>query len=199
MNLKLKKLFVVLVSVLTFGLVTPSYAHNLEHGELDKDKKPDTFAEDKTEAADIIEPFNDTPLQKLIRQGKEVSFYKFGEKIGPVIEDEFQTVIIPNIESVIEEISKDLGDKDFSNIEISEHPGKGTSEKMFHVINSTTRKDLIRFHVRRDHPPGEGYWFNFHYHSYVDNFEAHYDLGSIYWDTNTPPNWMKTTKKHYIH
>ncbi|MED4798110.1 YpjP family protein, partial [Priestia megaterium] len=50
--------------------------------------------------------------------------------------------------------------------------------------------DLIRFHVRRENPPKDGYWFNFHYHAAADNFQKHYDLGKIYWNRNMPPKWF---------
>ena len=64
------------------------------------------------------------------------------------------------------------------------------NRKIFHVYNRLTGEDLLRFHVRRDHPPQDGYWFNFHYHTAEDGFQSHHELGSIYWDRNTPPDWM---------
>ncbi|HWO76316.1 MAG TPA: YpjP family protein [Bacillus sp. (in: firmicutes)] len=193
-----KKIFVVLVSTLTFGLVTPSYAYDLDHSTIDKGKKPDSEETNKIDqSSDII--CQDTPISKLVRQCNEMSYYKFGDRIGPVIKDEFQSIIFPKIEEVLYTLTEELGTDKVLQLKISEQPGKGTSEKMFHVIDTETNADLVRFHVRRDHPPGEGYWFNFHYHTYKDNFENHYDLGSIYWDTNTPPNWMSATKDNIFH
>ncbi|MET3696032.1 YpjP-like protein [Bacillus oleivorans] len=198
MKLNWKKIFVVLVSTLTFGLVTPTYAYDLDHGSIDKGKKPDLEETDKIDHS-AVPVFQESPISQLVRQSKKVSYYKFGDRIGPVIKDEFQTFIFPKIEEVLYDLSDELGNDKVLQLKISEQPGKGTSEKMFHVIDSETNKDLVRFHVRRDHPPGEGYWFNFHYHTNEDNFESHYDLGSIYWDTNTPPNWMSEPKNNIFH
>ncbi|MEW8987992.1 MAG: YpjP family protein, partial [Bacillus sp. (in: firmicutes)] len=81
-------------------------------------------------------------------------------------------------------------EEDLVHLAISEEPGKGKSEKIFHIKDEKTGEDVIRFHVRRDQPPHEGYWFNFHYHTHHDEYQTHHDLGSIYWAKNTPPNWM---------
>ena len=197
MKLIWKKIFVVLVSTLTFGLVTPSYAYDLDdHSTINKGKKPDSEETNKIDHTAAAQVYQETPISKLVRQSEVVSYYKFGDRIGPVIKDEFQSVIFPKIEEVLYGLTEELGQDKVLQLKISEQPGKGTSEKMFHVIDTETGTDLIRFHVRRDHPPGEGYWFNFHYHTYEDNFETHYELGSIYWDTNTPPNWMSERRNN---
>jgi hypothetical protein len=81
-------------------------------------------------------------------------------------------------------------EESLANLKVTETPGGGLSEKIFHITNSKANEDVIRFHVRRDHPPQQGYWFNFHYHTHHDNFQAHHELGSIYWNKNTPPKWM---------
>ncbi|MTH52078.1 hypothetical protein GKZ89_01575 [Bacillus mangrovi] len=111
---------------------------------------------------------------------------KFGSKIGPVIEQEFDSLILPKIEETIE---KELKPEELRNLIITEKPGTGRSEKIFHIYSGETGKDVIRFHVRTDRPPGDGYWFNFHYHLAGDSFEKHHELGRIYWDRNTPPAW----------
>lgn len=115
---------------------------------------------------------------------------KFGSKIGPVIADEFQNVILPKIEKALAEVTEQFPEEDLSYLTISEIPSGGRGEKIFHIYNEKTGKDIIRFHVRRDLRPQEGYWFNFHYHTYHDHFEKHYLLGEIFWDKNTPPRWM---------
>ncbi|GAA0348300.1 YpjP family protein [Bacillus carboniphilus] len=200
MNAKLKKFFVVMVSVLTFGLVTPTFSYDLDHSDVEKGKKPNAFEEDNIANSGYLESYkNETPLETLIKQSEQVSYFKFGDRITPVIKDEFQTVIFPKIEEVMTKLVEELGENQVKYLQISEQPGKGKSEKMFHIYDSQTGEDLIRFHVRRDHPPGDGYWFNFHYHTFVDQFEAHHDLGQIYWSTDTPPNWMSSSKKEILH
>ena len=49
-------------------------------------------------------------------------------------------------------------------------PAGGNNEKIFHVYDTKTGNDLLRFHVRRDHPPQDGYYFNFHYHRFDDGY-----------------------------
>ncbi|MEH7388569.1 YpjP family protein, partial [Bacillus sp. JJ1521] len=75
-------------------------------------------------------------------------------------------------------------------LEISEQPSGGNGEKIFHIFDNTSGKDIVRFHVRKDHPPQDGYWFNFHYHTHHDGFQTHHALGDIYWNKNTPPKWL---------
>jgi hypothetical protein len=99
-------------------------------------------------------------------------------------------VILPNIEKAIQEVAVQFPEESLANLKVTETPGGGLSEKIFHITNSKANEDVIRFHVRRDHPPQQGYWFNFHYHTHHDNFQAHHELGSIYWNKNTPPKWM---------
>jgi len=126
----------------------------------------------------------------MLIKAERQSYQKFGPKIKPVIENEFKEVILPSIEKALEEVSGQFPEEDFGYMTISERPSGGTSEKIFHIQNRRTSEDVMRFHVRRDNPPQQGYWFNFHYHTYHDQFQNHYSLGSIYWDKNTPPKWM---------
>ncbi|MGX6442475.1 YpjP family protein [Neobacillus sp. K501] len=192
MNNWIRKSFVVLVSILTFGLVTPT--HLINHVAADKPSDRDTF-----EAATFIKETDHVEesefdkgkfLEEMIKQAELQSYQKFGTRIKPVIEDEFREIIMPNIERALIELAEQYPDDNLIHLSISESPGKGQSEKIFHIKNNETKKDIIRFHVRRDNPPQAGYWFNFHYHTYHDEFQSHHELGSIYWDKNTPPKWM---------
>ncbi len=61
---------------------------------------------------------------------------------------------------------------------------------MFNIYDEQTGKDLIRFHVRTENRPGEGYYYNFHYHTAEDQFATHHNLGDVYWSKNTPPKWL---------
>ncbi|WP_338469568.1 YpjP family protein [Niallia sp. XMNu-256] len=197
----IRKSLLVLVSVLTFGLVTPQ---DLSAHFPDEEKQPkrDLYQSKPSpvEEQTIFEsgPISDNDLisekarfvQEMVKYAEETSFMKFGSRIKPVIEDEFKELILPNIEKVISKMAEQYPEEDLSQLVISEMPSGGTSERIFHIKNIGTNKDVIRFHVRRDHPPMEGYVFNFHYHLANDGFQLHHELGVIYWDKNTPPQWM---------
>jgi hypothetical protein len=195
----LQKSIVVLITVLTFGLVTPPQALSLvDKWAEDKALEQETF--DEAIATSARQGINATEknlllnkedwVQSLLKEAESQSYTKFGEKIKPVIEDEFRQIILPNIEKAITIVAEQYPEEDLIDLGVTEIPGKGKSEKIFHVTDQKTGADVIRFHVRRDHPPQQGYWFNFHYHTHHDQFQAHHDLGSIYWAKDTPPNWM---------
>jgi YpjP-like protein len=198
MNKWLRKSLFILFSIATFGLVTPpaSLAAVQEKPAEDSVTKP-TFSNENEHAllSDNIDVEQQVSLSKdviidhLLFEAEQKSFSKFGDKIGDVIEDEFKKVILPKMEEVITYYVNVEDDELFEHVEISK-PSGGTGEKIFHIYNTQTGEDVLRFHVRRENRPLEGYWFNFHYHSYHDSFQSHKDLGSIYWDKNTPPNWM---------
>ncbi|MGG0716827.1 YpjP family protein [Robertmurraya massiliosenegalensis] len=190
----LRKSFVVLVTVLTFGLVSPSQLYDLVD---DKPAKRDTIQSKAQESSPthkeftlVHSPSNDDVIDQLLRDAESQSYMKFGERIRPVIEDEFKEIILPNIEQAIQSIAAHYEESQIQNLVISETPTGGDSEKIFHIADREKNEEIIRFHVRKDHPPQAGYWFNFHYHTSVDSFEEHHELGSIYWAKNTPPKWM---------
>lgn len=196
MNNWLRKSIVILVSILTFGFVTPSQLTNYVNADKLNDRE--TFEASTAESTNVQTNglLEETVLdrekfmEELIKQAKIQSYQKFGTKIKPVIEDEFCQVILPNIEKALDQTSAQFPEEDLMNLVITEEPSGGTSEKIFNIKNDLTGKDILRFHVRRDNPPREGFWFNFHYHTYHDDYQTHHDLGSIYWDKNTPPKWM---------
>jgi hypothetical protein len=196
MNKWIRKSFVVLVSLLTFGLITPTQLINNVNAE--KPTERDTieaallrgYAQENSffETEEVVD--KEKFLEELIKQAELQSYQKFGTRIKPVIENEFREIIMPNIEKALQETAAQFPTEDLLNLAITETPGKGQSEKIFHIKNSEKNMDVLRFHVRRDNPPQAGYWFNFHYHTYHDRFQSHHELGSIYWDKNTPPKWM---------
>ncbi|MEK5523248.1 YpjP family protein [Heyndrickxia sp. FSL W8-0423] len=193
----LRKSVVVLVSILTFGLVTPTHAFWNENQEVDKAKQESansSFQQTSTNENVFITNKDNVDRQQIIDQlmmeAEKQSYEKFGRKITPVIEDEFREIILPKIQEAIEMTIAQYPKEELSSLAITETPSAGVSEKIFHIYNVKTREDIIRFHVRRDHPPMDGYYFNFHYHTRFDEYQTHHDLGEIYWDKNTPPKWM---------
>ncbi|QQZ11099.1 YpjP family protein [Heyndrickxia vini] len=193
----LRKSVVVLVSILTFGLVTPAHAFWNENQEVDKVKHESansSYQQTSTNENVFITDKENVDRQQLINrlmiEAEKQSYEKFGSKITPVIEDEFREVILPKIQEAIEMTIAQYPNEELSSLAITETPSAGVGEKIFHIYNAKTREDIIRFHVRRDHPPMDGYYFNFHYHTRFDEYQAHHDLGKIYWDKNTPPKWM---------
>jgi YpjP-like protein len=197
MNKWLRKSLFILFSIATFGLVTPpaSLAVQDKPSEdstvsksLINDEQIEHFFPPKADVEQLSFS-KEQVLSNLLFEAEEKSYMKFGDKIGGVIEDEFKEVIYPKMEDIITYYLNTENDDLFQHLVVSK-PSGGTSEKIFHIYNSQTGKDVLRFHVRRENRPLEGYWFNFHYHTYHDSFQSHKDLGSIYWDKNTPPNWM---------
>lgn len=203
----LQKSLVVLISVLTFGLVTPPQTLLIDKVDREKTLESDTIAEVTSNVAsetslenrqsDFLQEREENLqsnkqkwVQLRVKDAEEQSFTKFGQKIKPKIKDDFREVILPNIEKVIASVAEQYPEDDLVHLALSEGPSKGKSERIFHITDQKTGTDVIRFHVRRDQPPQDGYWFNFHYHTYHDQYQAHHDLGSIYWAKNTPPNWM---------
>lgn len=192
----LRKSLVVMITVLSFGMVTPSQAAWLEELSQDpslnrdihesKPQDDDDYHLDRITGVPSREQF----IDEILVQAESYAYQKFGNKIKPVIEDEFKEVILPEIEKVIEEVTLQFPEGNLQYLNISEFPSGGISERIFHIQNQLNGEDVIRFHVRRDNPPQQGYWFNFHYHTYLDGFQNHHTLGSIYWDKNTPPKWM---------
>lgn len=211
MKLWMNKLFVVLVTIFTFGTVVPQLPVDIDKNVKENSDVPDQndrllVVNDIEEIEYKKESDNSWPSLALsidnhpdlistftaysMAQAEQQSMMKFGSTIGNVIGDEFKQVVLPKIEEAIAQLTERLPEDDLRQLVITENPANGLGEKIFHVYHSDTGKDLIRFHVRRDHPPKEGYWFNFHYHTAEDEFLTHYEMGSIYWDKNTPPHWM---------
>jgi hypothetical protein len=191
----LRKSLVVMITVLSFGMVTPSQAAWLEELSQDSGLERD-IVESKPQNDDhhlhsiTNIPTREQFIDEILVQAESYAYQKFGSKIKPVIEDEFKEVILPEIEKVIEEVTLKIPEQNLQYLNISEFPTGGLSERIFHIQNELNGEDIIRFHVRRDNPPQQGYWFNFHYHTYLDGFQNHHTIGSIYWNKNTPPKWM---------
>jgi hypothetical protein len=196
-----RKSLVILVSVLTFGLVTPSDLAWLAEADSLKDTKKGLVEEEglaylpSQNSTEIEEEFNrEVFLSDILNKAEENAFMKFGDKINPKIGDEFKMVILPKMEEAITEMAAQFPDEKLQQLTITEQPSAGRSEKIFHIYDSISGKDIIRFHVRQENPPLEGHWFDFHYHTHHDSFATHYNIGKIYWDKNTPPEWTSKQK-----
>ncbi|MBM7692552.1 hypothetical protein JOC77_001982 [Peribacillus deserti] len=186
----IKKSLVILISLLTFGTITPAEFHWLDEANANKRQDNDSFAHSNRKAEIEAPKYSrEQILQSFNGQAEMVSYKKFGDKIRPKIEKEFKEMILPKMEEAIGQLSMTLTDEELSQLEVTENPAGGSGERIFNITNNITGKPVIKFHVRREQPPLEGFWFNFHYHTAADQFMSHHDLGKIYWDKNTPPNW----------
>ncbi|MFI8577395.1 YpjP family protein [Rossellomorea aquimaris] len=196
MSIWLKKSFFILLSILTFGLVSPSQAflneqnHTMAKGN-GKPSSVESVPEEVLEEESSIS--HEDFIGNMMVQAEKNAYEKFGTKIKPVIEDEFKSLILPKIEKAIADTAVQFPEEDLTSLTISEVPQYAKTEKIFHIYDQRSGEDVIRFHVRKDHPPKDGYYFNFHYHTVHDQFQAHHDLGSIYWDKNTPPQWRSVS------
>ncbi|EKB46228.1 hypothetical protein B857_00437 [Solibacillus isronensis B3W22] len=190
------KSLVVSVALLSFGLITPKHEiwANFDEDRLDKsvlDRPSDNHISAAYQLDDIIVDEKPLPTtDDFVSAAKEQSYIKFGTKVGPVIEQQFETDIFPKIEEAIAMTVERVGDEKLRNLTVSEKPSGDYSEKIFHIVDGQSKTDVIRFHVRTENRPFDGYYYNFHYHTFEDNYSKHYDLGEIYWSKNTPPKWL---------
>ncbi|MBP1916650.1 hypothetical protein J2Z23_003632 [Lederbergia galactosidilyticus] len=199
----IRKSLIILVSVLTFGVVPPSHAFWSQNQEIPKSlQRTSTSTSNSTSESrssdhevqiSVTLPEKDSEgemVDTLIGKAEQQAMIKFGPKISYVIESEFNEVIMPSIIEAIEMTVAQYPEDELRNLAITEKPGGGVSEKIFNIYHAETGEDLILFHVRREKPPLAGYQFNFHYHTYHDQFQTHYTMGTIYWSKDTPPNWQ---------
>ena len=196
----LQKGLMISVALLTFGIIAPNHEiwHQLEL-EDDSVRSHEPSANDIASAIQLDQIYLEEESvvkepqaigQAFKSAAKEQAYIKFGTRIAPIISDEFETRIYPKMEEAIDFTLARLDDSTIRSLVITESPSGNYSEKIFHIKNTDTKKDVIRFHVRTENRIDEGYYYNFHYHTFEDNFVTHYDLGEIYWSKNTPPKWL---------
>jgi YpjP-like protein len=194
----LQRTLIVAVALLTFGAISPNHEiwTNLQDKNVSKhavgpsqDNDYSIGLEDSF-VDDSLEDNSDSIEELFITSAKKQSYMKFGTKVGPVIADEFDNIIFPKIEEAIQVTLASSGDVHKRQLAISEKPAGDYSEKIFNVYDLVDRKDLIRFHVRTEKRPKDGYYYNFHYHIAADEFTAHHSIGDIYWAKDTPPKWL---------
>ncbi|MEK4522138.1 YpjP family protein [Psychrobacillus sp. FSL W7-1457] len=185
-----QKSIIITVAFLTFGLISPNH---VIWEQLLESKVPmkSVSAEKHTVEYDQVSLKESIDYsEKITLAAKEQAYIKFGARIGPVIQNEFDEVIFPRIQEAINTTLVSVDDQKAANLAITEQPSGEYYEKIFHIFDETTKKDLMRFHVRTDKKPLDGYYFNFHYHLAEDKYSKHYALGEIYWSKNTPPKWL---------
>ncbi|MBB6452713.1 hypothetical protein HNQ94_001159 [Salirhabdus euzebyi] len=194
MKLWFRKVSVILITILTLGLyIPPTYlsADPAENEEVASPKEEPTLLDDSPFETDTDDhqPNNDY-LSQITVIAKNATISKLGPRIFDQVEEDVFTNILPTMEEIISSILEEGSEDVIPYYGISEQTTRGYGEKIFNLYDGRTNEDIARFHVRRDNRPGEGYWFNFHYHLNTDNFEKHHVIGEIFWDKNTPPKWM---------
>lgn len=193
----LQKSLMITVALLTFGLITPT--HEI-WDQLDQSKLKNTEVSPTPVSTSISYESNDTPQpvveepidirSSLMTSAKEQSYIKFGTRIAPKIEQDFNEYIYPKMQEAIDMTLARLDKQSVHMLAISEKPSGDYAEKIFNIYNQSTGQDILRFHVRTENRPFEGYYYNFHYHTEDDQFVTHYNLGDIYWSKDTPPKWL---------
>src|SRR5689334_520347 len=103
-----RKTLVALITVFTFGLVTPP-SILLDNAKADK---PTTRQQNLEQTSYTYEENRErltaeTFVTYAMQEAEKQSMQKFGSKIGPVIEDEFKDIILPKIEEAIAELTTD--------------------------------------------------------------------------------------------
>ena len=183
------------VAVLTFGLITPDH----EIWSTDASAKAPSYLPEASSimpnVSDITDIYIDDTVEVTTADlfkiaAKQQAYIKFGTRIGPKIENEFNERILPQMEQAIDATIARLDYDTLNDLMITERPSGQYSERIFHIKRSSTNEDIIRFHVRTENRLDDGYYYNFHYHTFEDNYATHYDLGEIYWSKNTPPKWL---------
>ncbi|WP_203248850.1 YpjP family protein [Sporosarcina beigongshangi] len=194
----LQKTLIVAVAFLTLGAISPNHQFWTSLQDKDQAKQAEQPPKNTDYSIGLADAFvyerSAEPVvsaeESLIATAKELSYVKFGSKIGPVIADEFDEIIFPKIEEAINMTFESSGDLHKRRLAITEKPAGDYAEKIFNVYNLENGQDVIRFHVRTEKRPQDGYFYNFHYHIADDGFVAHHSIGDIYWSKNTPPKWL---------
>lgn len=210
----MKKILVAFVAVLTFGTVIPVFpAHYVDKQNnkesILKEKSPET-AHQPIESAfpgiapkttrlswtdtipenaskdSLIRAFSVYTLKEAEQQGQ----HKFGTRVSERISPAYNREIAPLFVMAVRQLS-DRHDTDWiRHLEVTHSPSSGMGERILHVYQTDSGREMLKLHVRRDHPPKNGYWFDFHYHTVQDGFQKHHELKKIYWGKNMPPKWQ---------
>lgn len=126
-----QKTLVFLVALLTLGIIPPNHSiwDHLENGQ-DSNRAQSANYKNIGVAEETVESFADEntetvdPIDSILQLAKEQSYIKFGSKIAPVIEDEFEQRIFPTIEQIISSALANLDDETKRYLTISGKPGE---------------------------------------------------------------------------
>ncbi|WP_017471211.1 YpjP family protein [Amphibacillus jilinensis] len=201
MKLWLKKIFVATVAVMTLGIYVPPLDIDtnaeVNHKEIESPKKQPSIADaqlydsptfsDEEQATQLVVL---DPKDVLVSDAKERTLEKLGPRILKQVNQEVTEEIIPNLEYVMNMMIDCEDRQDAFTLSLIEHQTPGYGEKIFDLYDDEIDQIVAKFHVRREHRPQEGYWFNFHYHLAADDYEVHHPIGEVFWSKNTPPKWM---------
>ncbi|GGL53368.1 YpjP family protein [Sporolactobacillus putidus] len=210
----LKKCLVVLVAVLTLGTVVPNLPANhvgkqLDKGSLQREQSrvpaigPFKREEEDRDGLETGEGSWEKAVRKdsskdrlidafsiyAVSEAQDQGLYKFGSRVTDQIGDQYVKEIAPAFAVAVREVSRSHDKNWVRNLAVTHSPSPGMGERILHVYQTDTGQDVLKLHVRRDHPPLDGYWFNFHYHTALDGFEKHHELKKVYWGKNMPPRW----------
>jgi hypothetical protein len=201
----MKKTIVFLITIMTLGLYTPpididaSTASKAYVAEDDNNEErvAESFAdlhEDAQAAPDEIHtaPLSETDavIDSFCTQARNYTKEKLGTRISSKIDAVLLETVMENMDVALNSILAEASVDQLRYYGVSEVPAEGYGERIFNIHDYSTGKDIVRFDVRRENRPGEGYWFNFHYHLAADQFETHHALAELFWDKNMPPKWM---------
>ena len=132
MKLWIRKSLIVLVSILTFGAVTPSHALWSENEEVPKAQHRGNATNDtaqkpiiQTEVQVAEKSHKEQFIEMMTDKAERQALIKFGPRISSVIMNEFEEIILPNIEAAIEMTAAQFSDDELNNLAITEAPGGG--------------------------------------------------------------------------
>jgi len=213
----LKKTLVTLVAVLTLGTVVPTVNYHSDNNRPNRygndgartrsEAEPIVLVQTKEADAQEAEKRSDeswaaiaaqcetkdemlAELERFtMKEAETQGIQKFGDNIAEVIGETYKKEIVPKFAKAVTSLGAMTDTETLRHLAVSHNPASGTGERIMHLYDERTGKEWVKFHVRRDHPPLDGYYFTFHYHVEDDNFQNHYEVGKINWGKNTPPNW----------
>ncbi len=111
----MRKVFVVLVAIMTLGMYTPTTLLEIEaednknslssKADVDQAELSPTEQTLETYETVLVEDSEPDYLSELQEQAKVQSLLKFGPRIAEQVEDEFSAVILPKMEAVLEQLA----------------------------------------------------------------------------------------------
>ena len=95
-----QKSIIITVALLTFGLISPS--HFIWEQILDTKSPPRAISSDVSDYEQVTITEEAPTYEHMAVAAREQAYIKFGNRIGPVIQNEFDDVIFPKIQEVID-------------------------------------------------------------------------------------------------